>query len=134
VWTKFPKVDFIPNEILPIRVKEINENWSAGAVDMEGKFYPGGVYEKTLYLGLENWDKKEYFLGNPIICDCDKIRIEIEQMTTSTIECILHNPTEKKVTITLKPAPAIVNRILPSFSVKFKLFPFQTKKVKIKLK
>jgi len=39
VWTKFPKVDFIPNEILPIRVKEINENWSAGAVDMEGSYY-----------------------------------------------------------------------------------------------
>lgn len=119
----------LPNNILPISISGINSNWSAGAVDEKNmNFYPGGVYDGKLYLGLENWIGKTFFVGNPIICNNPNVIIEITKMSDKKIVFLVHNPTIGKVSIILK--PSIENTIF-YFIRKTDLFPGQTKEIKI---
>ncbi len=92
----FSSADDLPNGILPVMVKGVEKQWSAGAVNLkENSYYPGGVLEGDLLIGLEK--AGTYFLGNPLVCDNAKVRIEILNFNKNGISWQLHNPNAETV-------------------------------------
>jgi uncharacterized membrane protein len=130
IRVKFPEVKFLPNNILPVEISGVNGNWSAGALNKNGEFYPGGVYHGKLYLGLNKWNNKEYFLGNPVICNNPNVIIEITKISAQKIVFLVHNPTAQKLLVAIK--PSMENRTF-YFIKKINLLPGQTKKININI-
>jgi len=129
VQAEFPPQKFLPNGLIPVVVEGVNENWTAGILDKEKNFYPGGVLEGKLYLGVEkNWQGKLLFLGNPLLSDRKEVRVEILKLDKSRLSFQIHNPTGEIIKGKVYPSPL---SFLRPFSQKFSLKPGETAKVNI---
>jgi hypothetical protein len=127
----FPSPENLPNRIIPLMVKGMMENCSAGSlswVDGQAVWYPGGMLDGDLYLAIERADR--YFLGQPVVCDQPDVRVEVLGIDDNQIRISLHNPTSKNLSSSLK-----VNALLgetPALSQDLK--PGEVKVMKLTLR
>lgn len=93
----FPDPEKLPNRLLPVRVDGLPDNVSCGALNLEtGDWYPGGVLDGSMYLGLEKAGR--YFLGAPLsAADNEDLIIEVTGCESGRIRALLHNPTAKRI-------------------------------------
>ena len=104
----FPSPARLPNRIIPITVKGLQNNWSAGALRLDGTqptWYPGGLLEGTLWIALE--EEGRYFLGHPLVCDDPAARLEIHAIQGDRIAFALHNPCAESKTVGVVLAAAL---------------------------
>ncbi len=126
----FPSPADLPNRIIPVSVKGMENNWSAGALRLDDSnisWYPGGVLEGTLWIALE--ESGRYFLGQPLVCDDPEIRIEILSIKSGTISFALHNPGERSRHANVGIAEALESRAKP---IRLKIEAGKTVKSSIK--
>lgn len=127
----FPSPAALPNRIIPITVKGIENNWSAGALRLDGtkiSWYPGGVLEGALWIALEESGK--YFLGHPLICDDPEIRVEILSIDDGSIFFNLHNSGGKIRHANLETAKVLKSR---DKVIKYAIGPGKTVSGSVKL-
>ncbi len=101
----FGAADKLPNRIIPISVRGVRAEWSAGALKMDREtlsWYPGGVLDSSLWLSIEQEGK--YFLGNPLICDDHEVYIDIVSVKSEKIAFTLHNPKSVCKTVSISTA------------------------------
>ena len=104
----FESPEQLPNRMIPVAVRGMTDGWSAGALTLDGEkpvWYPGGVLEGTLWLGLESAGR--YFLGQPLVCDQPDVQLEIRAIATGEIQFTLHNPQAAARDVTVTAAPAL---------------------------
>ncbi|MCG2660433.1 MAG: hypothetical protein L6437_09335, partial [Kiritimatiellae bacterium] len=119
-------------EDIALIVNGLNERWSAGVwhkgetpIRYYTKDYYGtwqvkclrrketdairrfGVWEGKGYYVVEKGDR-DVFAGNFIVCDNPEIVLALVHATKDRKEVVVHNPTDKAVTVTVTPAPGFM--------------------------
>jgi len=96
VAATIPSPAYMANDLLPVRIKNLNVMASGGIYD--GKhFYPGAFYQGELYLGLEaQWLGRPVFLGTPVVCDNAHVRVNVLSLDDKAATIQLCNTTAEK--------------------------------------
>jgi len=89
---------------LPVEVRGLNANWSAGCGDLAGKRYrPIAVHEGKGFVALDPRVKKQHvFIGHPVMCDDPEIVLCCVPLDAKTWALEIHNPTERTRTVRVR--------------------------------
>ena len=115
---------------LPVRVAEMNPNWTFGWFDLDRKEWHPSAIDRDIRQGYFTLDTRRgnhrLFAGHPVLADNDDVRIAVFSDGKSEVRAALNNVGDAPVSLTVRLNPAL-GAVAP---VRLDLAPGQLKEVK----
>ena len=96
---------------LALVVEGLNPNWDAGIVELSrGRLARRApVADGRAYLLLTADPPRELFIGNLLVADNPELRLTVLDMAEGRLHAIVHNPSNRSVTTTVRTPDALQN-------------------------
>jgi hypothetical protein len=94
---------------LPLEVRGLNRNWSAGFADLEkSRYRPIAMHQGTSYVSLSpRQPRQHFFVGHPAVADDPQVVLCCTQLDAANWALEIHNPTDTPRKATVRPAPGL---------------------------